>query len=202
LARFTKQKPAAMSRSEILDAYSNSEAFESVSGDTLLLYYAETADETDVRFDGDNDERLLAIFSRSPYLFRNDVQLAEYEALVSRATYECRAHPQQREAAEFVANALEPPDDPESLVVFVYRRDSASTSAVRNRRASPFTNSTDGTTSTTPARVVLFRQYSHEPLFVATLVWHAQVRRNASVGLVAFRIERVIGGGGRDAKLG
>jgi len=174
----------------VLVRYSNVRQFEAIGGsETLLLFYTESAD--DVLFDPDNDARLLGMFERSPYAFRNAAQLAEYEALVTRAAYTCRAHPEQDAARELAAAQLATPTEADALLVLVYRRDAPSASAVRNRRRSPFTNAANGTAAPRGARVVLFRQYSFAPVLVGRPVWHNETRLNATVGLLGLRVERL-----------
>jgi len=172
--------------------YSNGSQFDSIRGtQTLLLFYTESVDETSVLFDPDNDAALRAVFERSPYEFDNERDLDAYKALVTRAHYKCRAHPDQQRALQLVPSA-ELPDDGSALV-FVYQRDSEASSVVRNRRRSPFTNSENGVGSGAQrATLVLFDQYSFAPKLVVEPIWHQEKRLNATVGLLGVRVERVV----------
>jgi len=172
--------------------YSNGAQFERIDGtQTLLLFYTESADETRVLFDADNDAALRAFMERSPYEFDNARDLRAYEALVTRARYRCRAHPQQARALALVPSA-ERRDDA-SLLMLVYRRDSEAASVVRNRRRSPFANAENGVgAGAQRSELVLFEEYSFVPKLVVEPVWHQEKRLNATVGLLAVRVRRVI----------
>ena len=172
--------------------YSNSAQFEAIGGtQTLLLFYTESSDETRVLFDPDNDAALRAVFERSPYAFDNRRDLDAYKALVTRARYRCRAHPDQERALALVPSAERPDDD--DVLMLVYQRDSEAVSVVKNRRRSPFTNSENGVGSGAQRpTLVLFDEYSFVPKLAVELVWHQEKRLNATVGLLAVRIERII----------
>lgn len=171
--------------------YSNGAQFEAIRGtQTLLLFYTESADETRVLFDPDNDAALRAVFERSPYAFDNARDLDAYKALVTRARYKCRAHPDQERALELVPSVERPDDD---VLVLAYQRDSEAASVVKNRRRSPFTNSENGVGSGAQRpTLVLFDEYSFVPKLVVEPVWHQEKRLNATVGLLAVRVERVV----------
>lgn len=175
----------------VLD-YTNVEQWESINDAVALLFYTETDD--DVLFDPNGDARLLELHTE-PFAFDNDTGLAPYVSLIQRAQYRCKPHPNQVLAREQAALELGIAVD--DLLIMVYRRDAASTSAVRRRERAPFTNTTNGLGTGGAAAdavpLVLFREKSFDPYASVVLVWHHETHINASIGLVGFRIETLFG---------
>lgn len=169
--------------------YSNSREFAAIDDITLLLFYTETND--DVIFDPANDQSLMELFA-APFEFSNSESLSLYESLVTRARYYCKPHPQASSVARDVSAELRVPAT--ELLVLVYKRDSAAESIVKDRRTAPFDNSENGLGSFDgrSAQLVFFNQYAHTPAVLGTIVWHNAVRINASVGIIAVRIQETL----------
>lgn len=172
--------------------FTNSQQFREIKAALpLVLFYKDNADdENPTIFDPELDDVLLALhgdpFAANPEL------LTQYEACVTRASYECRMHPQQVEIVAAVRDEIAG-IDPSTIIVMVYRRDAASTSIARNRQATPFRNMVNGLVDgRVPAPLLLFTQHSFEPYCRATLVWQREPRVNSTIGLIALQIiERV-----------
>jgi len=155
----------------------------------LNLYYEVTPDQT-VQFDEDGDEQLLDLHRGDIADFaRIDDGQRLYEALVTRAAYHCKLHPHVEAMKEYVANELAGSVDRQSLIVFVYERDNARRSDVKERRQTPFANGENGVGTGKEASVVLFTRYSIEPRLRGKLVWFRESRRNSVLGTVAFLVE-------------
>lgn len=169
--------------------FTNVKQWESIKDAVALLFYRETSD--DVVFDPEGDSALLKMHTR-PFSFDNKRHLATYEALTDRARYYCKPHPSGETVAAQAAAELGnvSPDD---LLVFVYKRDTAASSNVKQRHRSPFRNTTNGLGVAGAPVTFLFSQYSHDPFVSARLVWHRELRMNASVGLVVMQIEQRFG---------
>lgn len=172
--------------------FTNSQQFRAIpAARPLVLFYKDNADdENPTIFDPELDEELLALHS-DPFA-TDAVPLQQYEACVTRASYECRMHPQQAEIVAAVRDEIAG-IDPATIIVMVYRRDAATTSISRNRQAAPFRNMVNGLVdgrASTP--LLLFTQHSFEPYCRALLVWQREPRINSTIGLIAFQIiERV-----------
>lgn len=155
----------------------------------LNLYYKEMLDQT-VQFDEDGDTQLLDLHRGDIADFTRIVDGQRlYEALVTRAAYHCKLHPQVDAMKVYVANELAGSVDTHSLIVFVYERDNARRSDVKARRQIPFTNGENGVGTGKEASVVLFTRYSIEPRLRGKLVWFREPRRNSTLGSVAFLVE-------------
>ncbi len=154
---------------------------------TLLLYY--TLDETNntIRFDQSNDSRLLQMFERSPFSFKNSVDLALYESLVSRPHYELRAHTAQSTLREMFSADLSS-DALGNFVAFVFSR---ATQTTPKRRESPFNNNVDGVGTPSPPELVLFEKYSHVPHIIAQPAVFQEQSRNATVGVVGMVVKEM-----------
>ena len=169
--------------------YSNAAEFDSIRDASVLLFYTQTID-SDVVFDPQNDAALASYFT-NPFQFDNRSMLDNFVALVMRARYELKPHPNAESIVASVSAEWNVPTN--QLLVMVYQRDSARSSAVENRRSSPFLNGVNGLSSAgnQSEPLWLFSQYSHEPVARVTLIWHSAVRTNATVGHVAFRVEQL-----------
>jgi hypothetical protein len=170
-------------------AYSNSDEYAAIDDAVVELFYTESGEE--VIFDPDNDTALLELFA-APFRFVNSASLQLYEALTDRARYSCKPHPAPRAVVERVVGELAVPVD--NVLVFVYKRDSARASLVRNRRRAPFRNSVNGLESPDQRSppLLLFAQYSYEPRLLASLIWHDAPRANSTVGLLAFELIEIV----------
>lgn len=170
--------------------FTNAEQFDSIgTAQPLVLFYKDNnSDENPSIFDPELDEALLDLHE-SPF---DESPLAAYEAYVTRASYECRLHPQQELLLSLVRDEVAGVD-PQSILVMVYKRDSAARSIARNRRSNPFLNTVNGLVDTRPSPpLVLFTQHSLEPFCRAALVWHREPRANSTIGLIALQIiERI-----------
>lgn len=162
----------------------NAAQFDSIENATpLILFYKESATDDQPIFDVKND-RILYRAHEDPFV---EHSLAEYEACVTRAHYECRLHPNQSDALDLVRSTL--PTLDESTLVFVYKRDSAQASLVQNRRANPFQNPVNGIRNSQASdELILFAQHSFEPFLRATIIWQSEARINATVGLFAVSV--------------
>lgn len=183
-----ESEDAAVSEQQMqadLVLYSNEREFDQLGtdNDTLLLFYVDDEDNDRVVFDGVGDHELHEMIVRSPYEFKNTEQLDLYQNLVSRARYQLRLYPDQEAAAENAGLSLGP-EESSGLVYFVYKRDNAQRSPVKNRRQSPFMDFEE-------RAVVLFREYSFQPAFIATPLWFKEKERNSTIGLVGFRPEEI-----------
>jgi len=170
--------------------YSNAGEFDAIDEAVSLLFYTETTDEQ-VIFDPENDAALLSLFV-SPFQFQNQRLLSVLEALVDRAYYLCKPHPTPEPVLALVRDELSLQTD--NLLAFVYRRDSARSSPVANRRQAPFRNTLNGLESaqSRSPQLILFARYSHEPQLSVSVVWQQAVRPNASVGVVVFEVVEVL----------
>jgi hypothetical protein len=153
------------------------------SGTPLVLFYTEGVGDDQPIFDPENDEQLYQLHA-DPFEVKS---LEIYEACVTRAHYDCKLHPDQEAALELVRASL-PSLDPDTLV-FVYRRDSAGSSLVANRRSNPFQNPYNGIRAGAPSEeLILFAQNSFEPFVRATIIWQLEPRPNSTVGLFAIQV--------------
>lgn len=170
--------------------YTHQRQFERVPDDgALLLYYTASAARDQVIFDPENDRRLRDLHT-DPYSFSSDQSLPLLIALRSRAYFELRLHPNQA-AALREASELGTLSERDNVLVFVYRRDSARRSPVKNRRQTPFYNSVNGIESggnNQSATVHLFRKHSYEPFSDARVVWQQHGNKRATVGIVAIAL--------------
>lgn len=184
--------PNSVVRERTTLEFTNAEQFRAIAtARPLVLFYKDNdSDDNPSIFDPEIDEELLELhrdaFADEP------VPLPQYEACVTRATYECRMHPQQTEAVALVRDEVAG-IDPSLIIVMVYKRDAAVNSIARNRYASPFRNTINGLVDTHPSPpLLLFTQHSFEPYCRAALVWHREPRINSTIGLLALQIiERV-----------
>lgn len=170
--------------------YTHQRQFERVPDDgAVLLYYTASAERDQVIFDPENDRRLRDLHI-DPYSFSSDQSLRLLIALRSRAYFELRLHPNQA-AALREAIELGTLSERDNVLVFVYRRDSARRSPVKNRRQTPFYNSVNGIESggnNQSATVHLFRKHSYEPFSDARVVWEQHGNKRATVGIVAIAL--------------
>lgn len=184
--------PGSVLRNRGTLEFTNAEQFRAIPATRpLVLFYRDNGDDDNPSiFDPDLDEALLELH-REPFA-DGPVPLAQYEACVTRATYECRMHPQQAEAVALVRDEVSG-IDPDLIIVMVYKRDAATNSIARNRYASPFRNTLNGLVDTRSSPpLLLFSQHSFEPYCRATIVWHREPRVNSTIGLLALQIiERV-----------
>lgn len=153
---------------------------------TVLFYKDNGANESNPSvFDPELDEDLLALHLEPypPAVF----SLASYEACVTRASYECRPHPNQRAVLELVGDDVA--GTGADMQALVYRRDEPGASLARNRRANPFTNTVNGCGEGRQSEpLILFSQYSFEPVKRIQIVWHREPSRNSIVGLIVVRV--------------
>jgi len=166
--------------------YRNAAQFESIKAKPLVLFYKDNDQEDNPTiFDPELDEYLIELHAE-PYAI-DETALETYMACVTRATYECRAHPDQANMLAAVRDETVDAD-PETTVVLVYMRDSAVRSVSRNRRANPFRNTINGLVDgrASPA-LMFFTQYSFEPYYRAQIIWHREPAFNATIGLIAVR---------------
>lgn len=169
--------------------FSNAEQFDAIDDAVALLYYTESVDE--VLFDADNDRALVGMHV-APFAFKNDESLSTYEALISRAHYYCKPHPNQALAREQAAVELSTPAD--DLLVMVYKRDAASASGVRLRNKTPFRNPINGISvqrNGESTQLSLFKDLSFDPYADVVLVWQREPRINATVGLIGLRVDKI-----------
>jgi hypothetical protein len=169
--------------------FTNVEQFDALKDASVLLFYTETTD--DVVFDPSGDRALLRLHV-DPWAFKNTDSLATYEALTTRARYYCKPHPNQ-ELAQSEAG-LELSIDASDLLILVYQRDSAGSSAVKQRRRTPFRNGVNGIGAHARSEstvVTLFSKLSHDPFTEVTVVWQREQRPNATIGMIGVRILRL-----------
>jgi hypothetical protein len=187
--RLAERFPATESLGDRL-LVTNKEQFDLLNEPAVLLFYTET--ETDVIFDPDNDTVLLDMH-RDPFAFRSTAENVEaYQALITRAHYECKLHPNQQLVREQVATDLGVPSD--DFLIFVYHRDAARNSHVKNRERAPFTNTLNGLRAdrSETVQLVLFAKYSHDPFATVSIVWQRAARLNSSFGVVAVRVNELL----------
>ena len=164
--------------------------FEAVKGQEFVFFYKSSDVIDDVEFDSDGDERLLKLHQGDPLQFESRSRgMESYESLVTRSKYICKLHPQVEAMQEYVSQQLSGVPSPEDIIVLVYRRDSAASSDVSQRRQNPFNNSVNGLATGVEASLILFSRYSFEPKLRAVLVWEKAPRINSTLGTVAFRID-------------
>lgn len=169
--------------------FTNHEQFQAIDDAVALLFYTETDD--DVIFDPAGDADLLRLHEH-PFSFDNSTSLTLYESLTTRARYQCKPHPNQALAQEEAAQELSIPTD--DLLIFVYERDSAGVSPVKQRRRTPFRNMVNGIGAharSESSAVTLFNQLSYDPFASCTLVWQREQRANGIVGLIGVRVLRL-----------
>lgn len=168
----------------------NKEQFDLLREPAVLLFYTET--DIDVIFDPDNDAVLLDMH-RDPFGFSSTAKtIAAYQALVTRAHYNCKLHPNQQLVREQVAIDLGVPSD--DFLILVYHRDSASKSPVKSRERAPFTNTLNGLRPDRgeSVQLVLFAKYAHDPFATVSIVWQRAARLNSSFGVVALRVNELL----------
>ena len=164
--------------------------YEAVKGQEFVFFYKSSDVIDDVEFDSEGDERLLKMHQGDPFEFGGKPNAFEgYESLVTRSKYICKLHPQIDEMQQYVSQQLSGVPAPDDLIVLAYRRDSAASSDVKQRRQNPFNNSVNGLSTGVEASVILFSRYSFEPKFRGALVWEKAPRINSTLGSVAFRID-------------
>jgi hypothetical protein len=169
--------------------FTNHEQFESIDDAVALLFYTETDD--DVIFDPVGDADLLGLHTK-PFSFENTTSLRLYESLTTRARYHCKPHPNQVLAREEASQELSIPAD--DLLFFVYERDTAATSPVKQRRRTPFRNETNGIGAHSRSESVLltlFNKLSFDPFASGTIVWQREQRASGIVGLIGIRVEKL-----------
>lgn len=185
--------------------FTNAEQFDAIeTSRPLVLFYKDNAsDDNPSIFDPELDDVLLSLHA-DPYA-DNDGRggggdegdqpplMQQYEAYVTRASYECRLHPQQAEVLAAMRDETVNSVDVESLVVLVYKRDAAARSVAKNRYANPFRNTINGLVDTRPSPpLLLYTQHSLEPYCRARIVWHREPRTNSTIGLIGLQIiERI-----------
>ncbi len=165
------------------------EEYDKLSGDGVNLYYIDTQ-EQNLQFDEDGDTQLLDLHRGDVAEFtkiRNGDNL--YMALVSRAAYHCKLHPQQDALREIVVSELAGSVDTDSVIVFAYERDNAKRSEVKERYETPFVNGQNGIGTGSEASVVLFARFSFEPRLRGKVIWFREPRRNSTLGTVALLVE-------------
>ncbi len=167
----------------------NTVEFDTNKEPSLLLFCAER-NEADVVFDPDNDEVLFAMHA-DPYNFSNTELLLHYEALTSRANYECKPHVNQ-ELVQAQA-ALELGVDTSSMLFLVYKRDLAIKSPVKLRRMTPFENDYNGLKrdKTPSVQLLLFGAESFDPMSRVTIVWHRPAHRGSTFGLIGVTVNEL-----------
>ena len=170
------QQPLAVA--DTLD-YTNADDYASIRGREVRCYYEET-DATGVGLDAVGDDQLWALHDE-PTSFSNEESLPLYESLVSRARFDCKQHPNITLAREQAALETQLPTD--DWAVFVYKRDTAAKSPVKDRRNTPFAN--------LGQPIALFLKEGFDPFLRGTLVWHRALRAGGRFGLFAIDVADV-----------
>ncbi len=171
----------ASSESELILNYTNAEDFGDIKTSQLILFY-KIVDEDEATFDPEGDRILFEQFAASPYVYSNERSLRSYESLVSRDFYELRIHPNQQATRELAGVQLTPEEAAE-LLILVYKR-----KGKRNRfEPTPFSDLNNP--DSVPVSVVLFRQYSFEPMARVVPTWHDTTKLGAKFGLLGVRVQ-------------
>lgn len=164
---------------------------------SLLLFYTQTIsssnDDLEVpeyTLDPDGDNELLSLFA-DPYHFESRISLRDHQRLTLRHKLELRRFPDQ-EACRSLAAARLSPEQAESLYFFAYLLPSANAAFARRdadgrrqRKRTPFAfvNEPDRQA----VSVVLFKQYSFEPVSRCMPVWHYSKTPTSRVGLIGVQ---------------
>lgn len=168
--------------------YTNGRQFEAIrAAQPLVLFYKdnEASEANPSVFDPELDERLVELHAE-PYEL-GQFTLAGYEACVTRASYECRPHPDQDTLVGLVRDEVAG-IDPATVVVLVYRRDDSASSPARARWTNPFRNTINGCVDGAPSQpLVFFTQFAFEPAYRAQIIWHREPTTNSTIGLIGVR---------------